>query len=142
VGYECEKLAAAHDFVIIDTPPKIDSDLRPALRGSDLVVVPVATSHLDLWATESVLEMAERVGRPTLLVLNRAARRAKLTADVESQLAGLDSPRAGTVLGNRVVFAEVLGEGSGVTEKARTSPAAAEIEALLDEVGTVLGALR
>ena len=33
VGYEAEKLAAAHDFVIIDTPPKIDSDLRPALRN-------------------------------------------------------------------------------------------------------------
>jgi len=142
VGYECEKLAARHDFVLIDTPPKIDSDLRPALRACDLVVVPVATSHLDLWATESVLEMAERVGRPALLVLNRAARRAKLTAEVCEALGGLDAPHAHTQLGNRVVFAEVLGAGMGVSEKAAGGPAAAEIEALLDEIGAVLGALR
>lgn len=142
VGYECEKLAATHDFVLVDTPPKVDSDLRPALRGSDLVIVPVSTSHLDLWATESILEMAERVGRPALLVLNRASRRARLTAQVIAELETLDTPRTQAVLGNRVVFAEVLGNGTGVSEAAANGPAAAEIEALLDEIGAVLGAIR
>ena len=42
-------LRKRNDYVIIDTPPKIDSDLRPALRRADLVVVPVATSQVDLW---------------------------------------------------------------------------------------------
>ncbi|WP_330450765.1 ParA family protein [Paracoccus marcusii] len=51
-SYRSEKLKRRFDYVIIDTPPKIDSDLRPALRVADLVVVPVATSHVDLWATE------------------------------------------------------------------------------------------
>jgi chromosome partitioning protein len=41
-SYESEKLVKRFDVVIIDTPPKIDSDLRPALRVADLVVVPVA----------------------------------------------------------------------------------------------------
>ncbi|MDO5643504.1 MAG: ParA family protein, partial [Paracoccus sp. (in: a-proteobacteria)] len=31
-SYESEKLKQRYDMVIIDTPPKIDSDLRPALR--------------------------------------------------------------------------------------------------------------
>ena len=39
VTYECRKLADSHDIVIIDTPPKADSDLRPALRAADLVLV-------------------------------------------------------------------------------------------------------
>ena len=134
VGYECEKLRGSHDFVLIDTPPKIDSDLRPALRESDLIVVPVASSHVDLWATESVLELAERVGKPVMLVLNRAAKRARLTSEVAELLAEVDAPRAETVLGSRVIYAEVLGEGRGVTEKARTGPAAAEIGALTDEI--------
>lgn len=141
VGFECEKLRKRVDFVIIDTPPKIDSDLRPALRESALVLVPVATSHVDLWATESVLEMAERVGRPVLLVLNRAAGRAKLTAEVSALLDQVDAPRARTVLGSRVVFAEVLGAGAGVTERGRSMPAAQEIEALVDEIGAVLSAV-
>ena len=32
VEYEAGKLADAYDFVLVDTPPKADSDLRPALR--------------------------------------------------------------------------------------------------------------
>jgi chromosome partitioning protein len=140
VGYECEKMRDRNDFVIIDTPPKIDSDLRPALRESDLVLVPVASSQVEQWATDGVLELAERVGKPVLLVLNRAASRARLTADVAAQLEELDVPKAETVLANRVIFAEVLGEGTGVTEKARSGPAAQEIQTLLDEIGAMLTA--
>ncbi|QIE41564.1 ParA family partition ATPase [Meridianimarinicoccus aquatilis] len=138
VGYECEKLKKHHDFVIIDTPPKIDSDLRPALRESALVLVPVATSHVDLWATESVLELTGRVGCPVLMVLNRASSRAKLTAEVSASLDELDAPRAQTALASRVIYAEVLGEGTGVTERTPRGPAALEVQALLDEIGAVL----
>lgn len=136
VGYEADKMKKDCDFVIIDTPPKIDSDLRPALRESDLILVPVATSHVDVWATESVLEMAERVGKPALMVLNRASSRAKLTADVAAQLDEIAADRAETVLGARVVYAEVLGEGLGVSEKARSSLAAKEIASLADEIAS------
>jgi chromosome partitioning protein len=138
VGYECEKLKKHHDFVIIDTPPKIDSDLRPALRESALVLVPVATSHVDLWATESVLEMTQRMGCPVLMVLNRASSRARLTAELSTALDGLDAPRARTALSNRVIYAETLGEGAGVTERAPKGPAAMEVQALLDEIGVAL----
>ena len=34
ITYECRKLADGHDVVIVDTPPKADSDLRPALRAA------------------------------------------------------------------------------------------------------------
>lgn len=138
VGYECEKLKKQHDFVIIDTPPKIDSDLRPALRESALVLVPVATSHVDLWATESVLELTQRVGCPVLLVLNRASSRARLTGEVSLALDELDAPRAQTVLASRVMYAEVLGEGLGVTERGAKCPAAIEVQALVDEIAVVL----
>ena len=36
VGYECEKLKKVADIVIVDTPPKVDADLRPALREAGL----------------------------------------------------------------------------------------------------------
>ena len=52
---------------------------------------------------------------------------------------GLDAPLAETVLGNRVLFAEALGQGFGVTEKARSGPAATEIAALWDEIAAMIG---
>ena len=44
VGYEVDKLRRSHDIVIVDTPPKADSDLRPALRAADLILVPLSAS--------------------------------------------------------------------------------------------------
>lgn len=73
VSYECGKLRKQHDLVIVDTPPKADSDLRPAIRECDLVIVPVASSQVDVWATESVLDLARRERRRALVVLNRAS---------------------------------------------------------------------
>lgn len=133
VGYECEKLRAEHDWVIVDTPPKVDADLRPALRESSLVVVPVAMSQVDLWATEAVLDLARRERRPALVVLNRARAGTRLAAEIAEGMAALDADRAGTVLGNRVVFAEALGQGQGVLERGKGAWTA-EVEALADEV--------
>jgi len=134
VSFECEKLTRDHDWVVVDTPPKIDAGLRPALRASDLVVVPLAVSHVDLWATRGVLDLAAREECATLLVMNRAAPRARLTAQVEEAMADLNAPRADTILCNRVLFAETLGGGSSVIEARRSSPAAAEVTALTDEI--------
>jgi chromosome partitioning protein len=78
VSYECDKLRRAFDWVIVDTPPKVDADLRPALREADLVIVPVSVSQVDVWATDSVLDLARREGRTTLIVLNRAKRGTRL----------------------------------------------------------------
>ncbi|MGB0660066.1 MAG: ParA family partition ATPase [Mangrovicoccus sp.] len=138
VSYELEKLKKQNELVIIDTPPKVDSDLRPALRESDLVLVPVATSQVDLWATESVLEMAQREGKTTLLVLNRASSRAKLTAEISEKLSEFEGQKAETALGSRVIYAETIGEGYGVCEKAAKGPAAVEIRALANEIADVL----
>lgn len=134
VSYECEKLKKEHDIVIVDTPPKIDADLRPALREADLVVVPVAVSHVDLWATEGVLELARREGRPTMLVMNRVAPRARLTQEIRTALGEIDAAEAETSIGNRVIYAESLGEGLSVLEKSRNTAAAAEIRALAAEI--------
>ncbi len=139
VAYECEKLVRDHDLVLVDTPPKVDADLRPALREAALVLVPVATSQVDLWATESVLDLAQRERAPVMVVLNRAAARARLTGEIVQQVQGL-APVAQTVVGNRVLYAETLGQGASVVEARRNGPAAEEIRALWSEVAAAAGA--
>ena len=131
-SYESEKLKKRFDFVIIDTPPKIDSDLRPALRVADLVVVPVASSQVDLWATEGVLDLARREKAPVLVVMNRARPNTRLGAEVAQGAADLGATVADTQIGNRVAYAETLGQGLGALEAARRGPASDEVEALLD----------
>ncbi|WP_375262792.1 ParA family partition ATPase [Palleronia sp.] len=132
-GYECKKMRKSCDYVIVDTPPKVDSDLRPVLRESALVIVPVATSQVDLWALDSILELAERVGVPALVVLNRFKAGTRVSDDVLKALEERGVSRAATVIGNRVAYAESLGLGKGVLEMGRGAWTA-EIEALRDEV--------
>lgn len=137
VTYEVRKLADAHDIVIIDTPPKADSDLRPALRASDLVLVPVATSHLDLWAVEMVLYLAERERKPAMIVMTRNRAGTRLAADVASKAGELDAIVATAPMANRVVYAETLGKGQAALE-APKGPAHDEVKRLVTEVQTML----
>lgn len=132
-SYEGEKLKKRFDVVLIDTPPKIESDLRPALRVADLVLVPVASSQVDLWATEGVLDLAEREKRPVLIVLNRTRPNTRLGAEVASGAAALGVDVARAQIANRVAYAETLGHGGAVSE-GTAGPARDEIMALAEEV--------
>ena len=136
-SYESEKLKKRFDYVIVDTPPKIDSDLRPALRVADLVLVPVATSHVDLWATEGVLDLARREKSPVLVVLNRVRPHTRLSVEVARKAAELGADVAGTQVANRVAYAETLGQGKAALE-APKGPAHAELQALVEEIGAAL----
>lgn len=138
VSYECEKLKKLVDVVIVDTPPKVDADLRPALREADLVLVPVASSHVDLWATEGVIDLARREHKTVAIVMNRARTGTKLAAEVAIAAAALEGRVLDTVLSFRVAYAEALGLGMGVQELSR-SPAGAEVQRLADEVLAALG---
>lgn len=136
VGYECEKLKKQADIVIIDTPPKVDADLRPALREADLVLVPVAASMVDLWATDGVFDLIGREGRKAVIVLNRVKAGTRLGAEVSAAAEKVGGVAAAS-LGQRVAYAETLGEGLGASET--RGSAAAEVARLADEVLGLLG---
>jgi chromosome partitioning protein len=137
VGYECEKLKKVADVVIVDTPPKVDADLRPALREADLVIVPVSASMVDLWATDGVFDLIGREGRRAVIVLNRMKAGTRLGQEVATA-AGEVGGVAEAKLGQRVIFAETLGQGLGAAET--RGVAAGEVGRLADEVLGLLDA--
>jgi chromosome partitioning protein len=133
VSYECEKLRKTHDIVLVDTPPKVDADLRPALREADVVLIPVASSHVDLWATDGVLDLAARERKRPVIVLNRVKAGTRLGGEVAAAAALMEADVAAAQLGQRVVFAETLGQGLAALEGPR-SAAHAEVLALAAEI--------
>tara|TARA_R110002110_G_scaffold214702_6_gene428370 strand:- start:4045 stop:4680 length:636 start_codon:yes stop_codon:yes gene_type:complete len=137
VGYECEKLSKNNDIVIVDTPPKVDSDLKPALREADLVLVPVGSSHVDLWATDGVLDLAVRVGKRCVIVLNRVKSGTRLAEEVSAAAAELTAHVAQNCLGQRVAYAETLGLGASVSEHGK-SAARTEVTTLAEEILAML----
>ena len=133
---ELDRLRRECDVVLIDSPPVLDADARRAIRGANLVVVPVQQSPPDIWAAEGTLKLAAEERRPACLVLNRVSSGSKLrdTTDHELRTRGLSVLPA--ALGNRAAFSHAFAEGLGVTEFAPRSQAAAELRTLL---GAILG---
>lgn len=134
---ELDRLRADHDVVIVDSPPQIDTDAKLAIRGADLVLVPVQPSPPDLWAAEGTLDLATGEGRAARLVLNRVPASSRLRSDVEADIGARKLPLMAPTLGNRAAFATAFARGLGVTEAAPRSAAADEVRALLDAIGKV-----
>ena len=136
---ELSRLRQDHDVVVIDSPPHIDTDAKLAIRGADLVLIPVQPSPPDVWAAEGTLKLAADEGRSARLVLNRVPVAARLRDMVRADIVARRLPALTTELGNRTGFALAFAEGLGVTEAEPQSPAADELRALVAELLGVAG---
>jgi chromosome partitioning protein len=131
---ELERLKRDHDVVLIDSPPVVDTDARLAVRGADLLLLPVQPSPPDLWAVEGTLRLATAERRRSVIVLNRSPASSRLRDAVVADVAARGLVLLPTALGNRMAFAAAFAEGLGVTEAAPRSVAAAEIFSLLSDI--------
>ena len=132
--YESKILKQDHDIVIIDTPPKIESDARPAIEAADLVLIPVAPSHVDFWATEPMIEIAKKAKRKILIQINRANHRSKLIRKTHEYVRGINVKTTDTLIGHRQIFIASMGEGKTVVEKQRKSKAVEEVRKISEQI--------
>ena len=132
--YESKMLKQDHDIVIIDTPPKIESDARPAIEASDLVLIPVAPSPVDFWATEAIIEIAKKAKRKVLIQINRANHRSKLISKTHEYIKSINVKSTDTLIGHRQIFVSSMGEGKTVVEKQRKSKAVEEIKSISNQI--------
>ena len=122
------------DVVIIDTPPKIESDARPAIEAADLVLIPVAPSPVDFWATEAIIEIAKKAKRKILIQINRANLRSNLISKTNEYINSIDVTATNTLIGHRQIFVASMGEGKTVVEKQRKGKAVDEIKKISEQI--------
>ena len=132
--YESKALKKDHDIVIIDTPPKIESDARPSIESADLVLIPVAASHVDFWATGAIVEIAKKANKKILIQINRSSQRSKLIIKTNEFIKSLNLSATKTIIGNRQIFAASMGEGKTAVEKQKKSNAVEEIKQLSEQI--------
>lgn len=131
----------SYQCVVIDCPPSVQSQqTRQALGCSDIAVIPVLPSPLDLWASvhvEQELEWARSVNpdiRP-LLVVNQLEPRTRLSQLMHDALAELELPVAQTAIRRRMAYRNAMLQGCSVLQAgAAAKSAAEEIEQLIQEV--------
>ncbi len=125
--------------VVIDAPPAIGEITRAVLTLSDLAIVPIGPSPLDIWSSKETLALfaeakkRHRHLKPKLLIcrkivgtrIGREAREALETYGVEL----FESE-----ISQRIAFVEAMISGRSVLDHAPHSEAAAEIRQLCEEI--------
>ena len=132
--YESKTLKNDHDVVIIDTPPKIESDARPSIEAADLVLIPMAASHLDFWATGAIVDIDKKANKKILVQINRSSQRSKLINKTNDFIKSLDLSSTKTIIGNRQIYTSSMGEGKTAVEKQKKGSAVEEIKNLSEQI--------
>ena len=132
--YESKTLKKDHDIVIIDTPPKIESDPSPSIEASDLVLIPMTPSHVDFWATEGIIEIAKKAKKKIMIQVNRANQRSKMVIKTNEYIKSINVPAVETIIGHRQIYASSMGEGKTAMEKQKKGKAAEEIKKLSEQL--------
>ena len=132
--YESKTLKNDHDIVIIDTPPKIESDARPSIEAADLVIIPMAASHVDFWATGAIVDIAKKANKKILVQINRSSQRSKLIKKTKDFIKSLDLSSTKTIIGNRQIYTSSMGEGKTAVEKQKKGNAIEEIKNLSEQI--------
>jgi chromosome partitioning protein len=133
-----------YDIIFIDCPPAIDSPIPwAALHVVDLGLIPVIPVMDNVWASKEAKELALRARQenPSLSVFYIASmmRRGRLfDLCLEELKSDTDVTMLQSYLSMRNAFPESQLYGTVVSEIARKSPAAIEVDALVDEVLALL----
>ena len=132
--YESKTFKQDNDIVIIDTPPKIESDARPSIEAADLVLIPMTPSHVEFWATEAIIEIAKKAGKKVLIQINRANQRSKLINKTNEYIKSIKVEATDVIIGNRQIYPSSMGDGKTAVEKQKQGKAVDEIKKLSEQI--------
>ena len=116
-------------LLFIDTPPAITSTIGHVVQMADLVVIPTRPSPHDLRAAGGTVDIAERLSKPLVFVINAAHPRARITAEAAISLSQHGAV-AKTVIHQRTDFASSMIDGRTVMEISTRSRSPGEVAAL------------
>lgn len=136
VKAKLEELAAMGvTYTLIDSPPELEDRALVAAMVSDIVLVPVTASALDIWAAEAAVSTAQDARsvrgdkKPLVAMVPSMLIRNRLSAELPGKLAEFGELVAPGI-GQRTPVAEAVLTGQTITAYAPKSPAAAEFRAL------------
>ena len=133
-----------HGLLFIDTPPAMGEITLSVLELSDLAIIPLAPSVLDIWSSRNTIQMIEEAKKvnPKLegkLLVSRKIPRTRLGRDGREAIAALEMDVFETEISQRIAYVESMIAGVSVYQYAPSSEASKEIENLCEEIirGTI-----
>jgi len=135
-----------YDVIVVDCPPSVESvAARSALLVSNLVLVPVIPSPLDVWASVGIRELIDQCsinneGLLARIVLNQVEPRTNLAKEVIEALDEFGIEILSSRLGHRTAYRASAAFGQSVHDfGSQATTAIEEVEALTAEALALIG---
>ena len=140
---DIKTLETAYDYVIIDAPPAVLDKVETILKASDMVILPVTPSSLDLWSCKETLDKLALksevpINGKVRLLINRKIPGTRVGKEARQALNKFNTPVFETELCQRVAYIDAMKYGVSVMQFAPGSKAAGEIEQWSQEVIALL----
>ena len=135
-------LSSNYDYMLIDTPGHLAQITGAAISMSDLIIIPIQPSPLDVWSTIDTIDivksaMQSNPSLQSLFVVNRATPNCRLTTDLLAAIIEADPeqqiPVFGKIIHNRIAFARAASNGQTIFDL-KDELAKTEIELLTIEI--------
>lgn len=128
-----------YDQVLIDCPPGMSAITRSALALSDLAVIPVGPSPLDIWSSRETIDLITETARHNLrlsglFLICRKIVRTRVAREAREALEAYGFRVLKAEISQRIAFVESMIAGMTVFQYAPRSEAAAEINVLCREI--------
>ncbi len=136
---DLNELAWDCDHVVIDAPPANGDITQSILAITDLAIVPLSPSPVDMWSCDKTLEMIneqekQNSGLKSKLLVTRKIPGTKLGREARDAMGAFDTDIFETELCQRVAYIEAMNAGVSVMQYAPNSKAALEVESLSQEI--------
>jgi chromosome partitioning protein len=141
---EVQKYEETVDYIIIDTPPHDGVTMASAVICSDLVIIPVQDSPLDVRSTKTTVDLVNeaRQVNPNIkayFLLSRIQPKTVLARELKEllrQTYGFDILK--TEMANRVAYKYAMIYGQGVSEFDRRDASSGEVDSLSVEIMNIV----
>jgi chromosome partitioning protein len=128
------------DLLIIDTGGRTEEGAFAAAKVSDLVVIPVQPSAVDLKSIPATRDLIAMAGGPdAVAVMTRTKPFGTRHDESATWLRQAGIAVAASAIGDRITFQDAYAAGQGVSEYAPTAKAAEEMTELYGEIARRVG---
>jgi chromosome partitioning protein len=135
---EIKGLQRKFDHIVVDSPPALLRTTRTIAFSSDLAIVPIAPSPLDIWSSRETIQVLMEVRKKsrlsTKLLVYRKIPGTRLAAEARDAINAYGLDVFSTEISQRIAFVESMISGVSVFKYAPRSVAADEIRSLCNEI--------
>jgi len=128
---------SGYKYIFVDTAAAHTTDMTYLYQLSDLVLIPLKASKLDVWSIGATVQVVKSIGKPLLFLLNMVKPNQKDGFAVASMLSHY-GPVAHSTFNERVSYVRCIDKGLSAQELDPKGACAEEVTTVWEDVKNIL----